>query len=111
MAAYHWINVGVNSEPSHRLNPFTTLLSKYKEDDIVIVKLDIDTPSIEMPLARQVAENAQLGQLIDHFYLEHHVHLEELARPWARTMHGSVQDSLELFYKIRQNGAAAHFWV
>jgi hypothetical protein len=112
MAAYHWINVGVSAEPGHRLNPFTTLLSgTYNEDDIVIVKLDIDTPFLEIPLARQVAENAQLGKLIDHFYFEHHVHLEELARPWSRTMQGSVQESLELFYKIRQNGVAAHFWV
>jgi hypothetical protein len=112
MPAYHWINVGVVSEPGHKLNPFTTLLQKYNEDDVVIVKLDIDTPWIEVPLAHQIlASNPKLAKIIDHFYFEHHVHMEELSSNWRETMRGSIQDSLQLFHNLRQGGVAAHFWV
>jgi hypothetical protein len=112
MPAYHWINVGVVAEPGHRLNPFTTLLEKYTKDDIVIVKLDIDTPSIEGPLAHQLlADHGRLAKIIDHFYFEHHVYMEELSYNWGGSMQGSIQDSLQLFHSLRQAGVAAHFWV
>jgi hypothetical protein len=113
MPAYHWINVAIVSEPGHRLNPFTTLLQKYTEDDIVIVKLDIDTPDIEVALAEQILDSGdpRLAKIIDHFYLEHHVYMEELSSNWGGTMQGSIQDSLHLFHRLRQAGVAAHFWV
>jgi len=47
--AYHWINAGVNTEEGHALNPFTMLEKEFDEDDLVIVKLDIDTASSEVP--------------------------------------------------------------
>jgi hypothetical protein len=117
LPAYHWINVGVVAEPGHRLNPFTTLLETFTEDDVVIVKLDIDTPYIEEPLARQLlspdAKNGKrpLAKIIDHFYFEHHVYMEELSYNWGGSMQGSIQDSLQLFHNLRQAGVAAHFWI
>lgn len=77
----------------------------------VFVKLDIDTPHIENPLARQLLENPKLLELVDVFYFEHHVHLGELAYPWRGTMDGSILDSLQLFQQLRQKGVDAHFWV
>lgn len=40
---YHWINVGVESDPNSKLNPLRMILNKYTEDDFVVIKLDIDT--------------------------------------------------------------------
>mmetsp|Transcript_48621 Transcript_48621/g.146606 ORF Transcript_48621/g.146606 Transcript_48621/m.146606 type:complete len:379 (-) Transcript_48621:86-1222(-) len=111
MSSYHWINVGVESDPQSKLNPLKLLLDNFNEDDFVVVKLDIDTPDIEMPLARQLLEDERFSRLVDHFYFEHHVHLEELAPYWKNTMRGSVKDSLDLFYGMRQKGIAAHSWV
>lgn len=111
LSAYHWINVGVSSEPDHPLNPFTILKQKFNKDDLIIVKLDIDTPSVEMPLVRQLLGDDELIELVDQFYFEHHVKLAEMKPYWGEQVEGTVQDSLDLFHTLRQKGVAAHFWV
>jgi hypothetical protein len=110
-ASYHWINVGVDADPTSSLNPFKMLLENFNEDDFIVVKLDIDTVSIENPLAQQLLHNTALHGLVDQFYFEHHVMLGELAPSWKTTMQGSVQSSLELFIGLREAGVAAHSWV
>jgi hypothetical protein len=111
MASYHWINVGVETNPTSMLNPLKMLLDNFNEDDFIVVKLDIDTASIEVPLAQQLLKDTALHALVDQFYFEHHVMLEELKGDWKKTMKGSVQDSLELFIGLREAGIAAHSWV
>lgn len=111
LASYHWINVGVESDPQSRLNPLKMLLDNYNRDDFIVVKLDIDTPSIEIPLAMQLLEDARYSNLIDQFYFEHHVFLKELARAWKKTMRGSLLDSIKFFMGLREKGIAAHSWV
>ena len=108
--AYHWINAGVSIEEGHPLNPFTMLLEEYNEDDLIIVKLDIDTPSLEVPLATQLLQTPELWNLVDQFYFEHHVKQEE-NNFWAKSWGGTIKDTLELFYGLRQRGVPAHFWV
>ena len=78
---------------------------------VVIVKLDIDTPKVEMAMVQQLLSSPELLKLVDVFYFEHHVMLDELAHAWDYTMKGSVQSSLELFAELRRKGVDAHFWV
>ena len=54
LPSYHWINTGVQSEPEAKLNPLHSILSRFNEEDFVVVKLDIDTARLELPLARQL---------------------------------------------------------
>ena len=56
-ASYHWMNIGVSADPNSLDNPLYTILSKFDKDDFIVVKLDIDTPSTEVPLAYQVLNN------------------------------------------------------
>mmetsp|Transcript_22801 Transcript_22801/g.52481 ORF Transcript_22801/g.52481 Transcript_22801/m.52481 type:complete len:421 (+) Transcript_22801:94-1356(+) len=107
--AYHWINAGVSIEEGHALNPWT-LLDEFNEDDLVIVKLDIDTPQLEVPLAHQLLNNPSLWNKVDHFYFEHHVRQEE-NNFWKRAWDGSIKDTLELFHGLRKRGVSSHFWV
>jgi hypothetical protein len=111
MSAYHWINVGVSADKESRLNPLYLILNDFHEDDLVIVKLDIDTPEIELALAHQLLENPKLHKLVDHFYFEHHVKLKELLGYWGSKTNGTVQESMELFMNLRKKGVAAHSWV
>lgn len=110
MASYHWINVGVSADPDSKYNPLVSLLRKLNREDFVVVKLDIDTSFIEVPLVHQILNQENLFGLIDQFYFEHHVHLGELARNWGGTMNGTIEDSLRLFSGLREKGVAAHFW-
>lgn len=78
----------------------------------VVVKLDIDTSSIEVPLAKQLLESPELSKLVDVFYFEHHVYLKELGESnWGASMVGTLQESLELFTGLRKAGVDAHSWV
>eukprot|EP00536_Pseudo-nitzschia_multiseries_P015121 jgi/Psemu1/327791/estExt_fgenesh1_pg.C_8240002 len=111
LANYHWINIGVTSEEGHRLNPLHSILSQFNEDDFIVVKLDIDTSSIEYPLAMQILNDSKYHHLIDQFYFEHHVHLAELKPYWGyRNVKGTVHESLRLFHDMRRKGVPAHFW-
>jgi len=110
-AAYHWINVGVSPDPLSDQNPWNMLRNTFNEDDFVVVKLDIDTPSVEMPLVQQLLDNEDLQKLVDHFYFEHHVQMKELAGNWLSSRKGSIQYSLSLFQELRKKGIAAHSWV
>jgi hypothetical protein len=112
LSAYHWINVGVSADKESRLNPLNLILNDFNEEDLVIVKLDIDTPQIELPLAHQLLENPKLHKLVDHFYFEHHVKMAELLRYWKdENTFGTVQESMELFMNLRKKGIPAHSWV
>ena len=48
------MNVGVESDSTSSLNPLQTLAENYNKDDFIVVKLDIDTSSIEVPLVYQL---------------------------------------------------------
>jgi hypothetical protein len=111
MAAYHWINVGVETDLKSSLNPLKMILENFNEDDFIVIKLDIDTSFIEVPLAKQLLNDTALHKLVDQFYFEHHVMMRELTKDWGRSMKGSVRDSIELFVGLREAGVAAHSWV
>jgi len=93
------------------LNPLQMLADNYNEDDFIVVKLDIDTSSIEVPLVYQILQDEKFVGLIDQFYFEHHVKLQELAPSWGASMNGSVSESLHLFQSLRRKGIGAHSWV
>jgi hypothetical protein len=107
--SYHWINLPVSTDMNNAQNPLTLLLDNFNEDDLIVVKLDIDTPAVEMAMIRWILRDSRYWKLIDHFYFEHHVYLTELARNWI-DMEDSVVDSLLLFQALRQRGIAAHYW-
>lgn len=113
MASYHWINAGVNPTPGHALNPLDSILRKYNTDDFVVIKVDIDTADIEVPLVKQLLEDESLhasGPLVDQLYFEHHVKFKEMAPIWRSAMKGSLKDTFDLFHGLRQKGIPAHFW-
>jgi len=95
----------------------------FDEDDFVVVKIDIDAPWIEIPLAKQLLQPSNNNNnnnnnssvlptdLVDVLYFEHHVAVKELAPFWGDTMVGSIQDSIELFAGLREQGIAAHYWI
>ena len=110
MPSYHWINTGVNAEKGHKLNPLHSILSTFRKEDFVVLKIDIDTASIEVPLVHQLLEDENLCGLVDQFYFEHHVTFKEMAPIWRSAMKGSLKDTFDLFHGLRRKGVPAHFW-
>lgn len=93
------------------MNPFKSILSEYNEDDFIVVKLDIDTSSVEVPLAKQLLENERLTRLVDQFYFENHVNIAEMAKFWRDSMEGTIKDSFDIMQGLRKKGIATHFWI
>ena len=109
--AYHWYNVPVETSPDSKQNPWKALLSKLSPNDLVVIKVDIDTASVELPLVRQLLQD-KYALLVDHVYFEHHVRMKELTeKNWGEISNGTLQDSLDLFTSLRQAGMGAHSWV
>lgn len=105
-----YIYSGVDPTVGSKLNPLNSIVSKFNEDDYILVKLDIDTAAVELPLAKQLLEDDSINKLVDHFYFEHHVFLFELKPFWGRGMKGSIKDSFELMNGLRKKGVASHYW-
>lgn len=108
--SYHWINIPVSSNPKGRDNPLNKFLHRFHEDDFVVLKVDIDTPHIELPLVFQLLEKEN-ARLVDVFYFEHHVGINEMVRSWGPSMKGSILDSITLFRQLREAGVVAHSWI
>ena len=111
LASYHWINAGIETDPTSALNPLRMLIENYEPEDFVVLKIDVDNPEVELSIVNQILKNEALHGLIDQLYFEHHVRLEELRVPWGPSVRGSVSDSLILFHELRSKGISAHFWV
>ena len=104
----------MTSDKQNKLNPLYSIVEKFEEDDFIVVKLDIDTDSIEVPLANQLLEDERLHKLVDHFYFEHHIHMAEMKEWWGKHNHwrnaGSLKDTFELMNGLRKKGVPSHFW-
>jgi hypothetical protein len=109
--SYHWINVGVSDDPLSKTNPWNMIQQNFREEDFVVVKLDIDTPDLEQSLVGQLRTNPNISKLVDVFYFEHHVLLKELAPYWKTKMKSTVKDSMDLFVQLRELGIASHSWI
>jgi hypothetical protein len=109
--SHHWIMKAVNATKGSKLNPLYSILDHFDEDDLIIIKLDVDHSDTEMPLVLQLLEDEKFHSMVDHFYFEHHVFLGEMANWWTRSMKGSMKDSFEIFNSLREKGIVSHFWI
>ncbi len=102
-----FINTGV--EKSGKFNPWNILKSIATVDDYVIIKLDIDTPTLESELINQVLNDASIYSLIDEMFFEMHVTVNEMKPHWGAPR-GALQDTYILFRKLRELGIRMHSW-
>lgn len=114
---YSIVNQGVGKEG--KFHPWTIIKRIVKKNDFVLVKLDIDTASIEVPLAYELLTDTDfdnpIHELIDELHYEDHVMFNDMPQrnnTHARSqgMERTIYDSQTLFYKLRQKGIRAHQW-
>lgn len=91
-------------------NPFTLIKQIATPEDFVLVKLDIDTPSIEGELVKQLISDKTLAGLVDEFFFEHHVDLPPMHPFWGHPLPNTLADSYDIFSKLRHQGIHAHTW-
>lgn len=109
--SYH--NYPISAVPGAPSNPLAWLLALTEPDDFVIFKLDIDTPSIERQLVEQLLSAPELLARVDEFFWEHEVSGSPMVHQgWASSRPTeTLQESYELFSRLREAGIRAHSWV
>jgi len=117
-----FFNMGVPPEPAEgraRGDSFIRLLnSTARPEDYVAVKLDIDTPGIEISIIHALLNDAYLASLVDELFFEYHFYEAHWYPGWFFTREQlrsgtipNVDDALELMQRLRRMGIRAHFWV
>ena len=112
-----WYNIPISSEVGGADNPLTFIKNLTRKEDFVVLKLDIDTPVLEIEIVRQIMRDPELWALIDEFYFEHHVSGSPMQwNGWGDLTSndaplGDIEDSYEIFRVLREKGIRAHSWV
>lgn len=83
VGVYNLINTGLSMEQGDKLNVITMLKRIAKPNDFFVLKIDIDTPSLEMPIVQSLLDDnpAEGGAsaLVDELMFEHRTLLESLS--------------------------------
>lgn len=104
--------VPVAAERGHEHNVVERIHRICGAQDFCAFKLDIDTPSVELPLVNQLlASPAQTSASLDEFFFEHHVHGMMQNYGWGSAVNGTFADSYAIFQRLRQMGVRAHSWI
>jgi len=108
-----YFNVPADPAPGAKHNPLRLLMDVAKPDDLVVLKIDIDTSWVETALLKQIMEDPALHGLIDELYYEHHTAGNPLHwTNWQETVGDTViGESYQNFTRLREVGIRAHSWV
>jgi hypothetical protein len=107
-ARVHKFLVKASPEKGNALNPWSIVRSL--KDGIFAVKLDIDTPAVEMPLVDQLLEDKEIQSRVQEFFFEHHTKIAEMVPSWGNKTQGLLSDTYDMFLRLRKAGVRAHAW-
>lgn len=103
--------VPVSAEEHSDHNPIKRILADCRLEDFCAFKLDIDTPSVELPIVEQLLASPAVASVLDEFFFEHHVHGLMQQYGWGPDVNGTFTDSYQIFTKLRSMGVRAHSWI
>lgn len=114
---YHFYNTPVSSNSTHGNSLIRFVQQLATEDDFVSLKIDIDTPPVEVAIALNILRDRDVAKLIDEFFFELHFRCEILQYyGWGlppKEIQGLVLDryhAMEFFRDFRKLGIRSHFW-
>ena len=114
---YSFFNAPVSKDLSSAHHPLQVMRAiGVKESDFVAFKLDIDTPSVEIPLVLQLNTTSEFFSLVDEFFFELHYRCEVFEKIWGTPpdyiegLATTRAAALRLFSDLRHKGIRAHFW-
>ncbi len=115
---YTFFNSPAHADPNHPDCPLNIIKNVATAEDFVSFKLDIDTPSVEMPIAMEILKNPAITELVDEFFFEMHFRCELMMFcGWFQGMPEEINGvkfdrtfALDYFTNLRVNGVRAHFW-
>lgn len=96
----------------HPANSFIEILEAVaKPEDFVVVKVDIDTPEVELMIVEAIVKKPHLAGLIDELFFEDHFSFDGMNFGWGGKVAGDVDSALGRMRRLRELGVRAHFWI
>ena len=115
----HFYNTPISANYSETHSVLRQIDEVAEEGDFVAFKLDVDTSSVELPIALEILRNSKYHRKIDEFFFELHFHCEVIGPCcWDNDsipsdINGFILDRLHafnFFRELRYVGVRAHFW-
>lgn len=115
----HFYNAPISADNSSTHSISRIIRELVHQNDFVSVKLDIDTPDVELPIAQELFRDSSLHSLVDEFFFELHFRCEVMMYcGWGTKIpnenHGFQLSSrykvLKFFQDLRYLGVRAHIW-
>ncbi len=115
---YHFFNTPISAQKDDAQSVMRIIKQIASEEDFVSLKLDVDTPEVEIPIVQQLVADEALHRVVDEFFFELHFRCEIMMYcGWRDQMpkehNGLTLDrphALQLFRTLRQKGIRAHVW-
>lgn len=109
VGAYTLINTPLSVHNDSNLDVDRLLYQISVPDDVVVLKLDIDSAQLELQLSQLLVKDDKLSSIVDELMFEHHVDYD-LLRPWWGKQPETLTDSYRLFTNLRKRGIRLHSW-
>lgn len=110
VGVYTLINVGLTFDGVDKLDAVELIRAIADKEHFFVLKLDIDSAGLELPLAHALRDDPSLAALVNELFFQHHVDLQPLRNAWGYDLKEKIADSYDLFSKLRSNGIRAHSW-
>ncbi|KAG8170110.1 hypothetical protein KVR01_000855 [Diaporthe batatas] len=119
---YNLINIPLTMDKGDKLNAVDLFKRISKPGDFFVLKLDIDSAPIEVPIIKNLLadnpENGGASANIDELMVEHHVVYPPMTgpepwRPWGDldpAVSGDLAYSYTFFRDLRKKGIRSHSW-
>jgi hypothetical protein len=105
-----WANRPASTVAGHVDNAMEMLAQLWRPGDYFVFKLDVDTPSVEIPLVREFL--LKCPHVVQEFVFEFHVPIGEMMDCcWGDQVGETYPAALRLFQDLRKKGIVAHFWT
>lgn len=110
---YQFYNRKLSSNHTSFHNPLNHLLAQASPGDVVVVKVDFDSPKVERSIIDTIMDIPDLYKFIDELYFEYHVPLGRMRSIWGKDVDptATVAMALDVFTELRKRGVRAHSWV
>lgn len=107
---YFYYNRPIDIDKGSKDNPLN-VIRQHKDKSYVIFKLDVDTPSVELPIFNYLLEYNDT--LPDEFYFEYHFYQPYMMRWWGHEVDKkcTLFCATIKFLKLRRKGIRAHPWL
>jgi len=109
------VNIGPRENHAEQItmNALQVLEDAATPEDFVVMKVDIDSTDIEVPLVWEIVRSPKLTSLVDEILFEYHFDVSP-SFGWGKGRgydNHTVDDALRLMRELRAVGIRSHFWI